>query len=42
MSLRSCGLLTYGFNSRALSNILKTVSDNRDLILKAWDDYFGN
>jgi hypothetical protein len=28
---------SYGFNSRALS-----VSDNRDLILKAWDDNFGN
>jgi hypothetical protein len=33
---------SYGFNSRALSNILQTVSDNRDLILKAWDDHFGN
>jgi len=27
---------SYGFNSRELSNILKVVADNRDLLLKAW------
>ena len=33
---------SYGFNPRELSNILRTVSDNRDLILRAWHDHFGN
>jgi hypothetical protein len=33
---------SYGFNSRELSNILRTVADNRDLILRAWHDHFGN
>jgi hypothetical protein len=33
---------SYGFNSRELSNILQVVADNRDLILKAWHDHFGN
>jgi hypothetical protein len=33
---------SYGFNPRELSNILKAVADNRDLILKAWHDHFGN
>jgi hypothetical protein len=33
---------SYGFNPRELSNILRTVADNRDLILRAWHDHFGN
>ncbi len=33
---------SYGFNSRDLSGILRAVIDNRDLILKAWHDHFGN
>ncbi len=33
---------SYGFNSRELSNILRTVAENRDLILRAWHDHFGN
>jgi hypothetical protein len=33
---------SYGFNSRELSNILRVVADNRDLILRAWHDHFGN
>jgi hypothetical protein len=33
---------SYGFNSRELSNILQVVADNRDLLLKAWHDHFGN
>ncbi len=33
---------SYGFNSRELSNILRVVTENRDLILKAWHDHFGN
>jgi hypothetical protein len=33
---------SYGFNSRSLSNILQTVAESRDLILRAWDDHFGN
>jgi hypothetical protein len=28
--------------SYELSNILRTVGENRDLILKAWHDHFGN
>jgi hypothetical protein len=33
---------SYGFNSRELSTILGTVARNRDLILKAWHDHFGD
>ena len=33
---------SYGFNPRQLSIILRTVADNRDLLLKAWHDHFGN
>lgn len=33
---------SYGFNSRELSAILQTVSKNRDRILEAWHDHFGN
>jgi hypothetical protein len=31
-----------GFNSGELARILRIVSERRDLILKAWDDHFGN
>lgn len=33
---------SYGFNPRELSTILRSVADNRALILKAWHDHFGN
>jgi len=33
---------SYGFNPRELSNILRVVEDNRDLLLRAWHDHFGN
>ncbi|WP_300257821.1 DUF4160 domain-containing protein [Bradyrhizobium sp.] len=33
---------SFGFNSRELSNILRVVEENRDLLLKAWHDHFGN
>ncbi len=33
---------SYGFKPRELSNILKTVAENRDLIRKAWHEHFGN
>ncbi|MGQ0686573.1 DUF4160 domain-containing protein [Bradyrhizobium sp.] len=33
---------SYGFNRRELSVILGVVADNRDLILRAWHDHFGN
>ena len=33
---------SYGFNSRELSNILRVVAENRELILQAWHDHFGN
>ncbi len=33
---------SYGFNSRELSRTLRTVADNRDLILRAWHDHFGH
>jgi hypothetical protein len=33
---------SYGFNSGELARILQIVSERRDLILKAWDDHFGN
>ena len=33
---------SYGFNSKELSNILQVVADNRDLLLKAWHDHFGD
>ncbi|WP_354167783.1 MULTISPECIES: DUF4160 domain-containing protein [unclassified Bradyrhizobium] len=33
---------SYGFNPRELSNILRVVEDNRELLLKAWHDHFGN
>jgi Domain of unknown function (DUF4160) len=33
---------SYGFNSSELARILRIVSERRTLILKAWDDHFGN
>jgi hypothetical protein len=31
-----------GFNPRELSNILRVVAENRDLLLRAWHDHFGD
>ena len=33
---------SYGFNSVQLARILRLVSERRTLILKAWDDHFGD
>jgi len=33
---------SYGFNSAELTRILRIVADNRDLILRAWNDHFGD
>ena len=33
---------SYGFNSQELSAILRIVADNRDRILRAWHEHFGN
>jgi len=33
---------SYGFNSSELARILRIVSERRALILKAWDEHFGN
>lgn len=33
---------SYGFNARELSAILRTISDNRGLIEKAWYEHFGD
>jgi hypothetical protein len=33
---------SYGFNPRELSNILRVVVENRDLLLRAWHDRFGD
>ncbi len=33
---------SYRFNSSELARILRVVAEQRDLILKAWDEYFGN
>jgi hypothetical protein len=33
---------SYGFNSGELARILRIVSERRTLILRAWDEYFGN
>jgi hypothetical protein len=33
---------SYGFNPRELSNILRTVLDNRNLLLRAWHDHFSD
>jgi hypothetical protein len=33
---------SYGFNPRELSNILRTVMENRDLLIRAWHDRFSD
>jgi len=33
---------SYGFNSRELARILAIVSDNRNIILKAWYEHFAD
>jgi Domain of unknown function (DUF4160) len=33
---------SYGFNPRELSNILRVVMENRDLLLRAWHDRFSD
>jgi hypothetical protein len=33
---------SYGFNARELSAILRIVANNRERILRAWHDHFGN
>ncbi|HWK95385.1 MAG TPA: DUF4160 domain-containing protein [Pseudolabrys sp.] len=33
---------SFGFNSAELARILRTVSDRRELILRAWNDHFGD
>jgi hypothetical protein len=33
---------SYGFNSRELARIVEVVAENRDLILRAWHEHFGN
>lgn len=33
---------SYGFNSVELARILRVVSERRDVILRAWDEYFGD
>ena len=33
---------SYGFNSAELARILRVVAERRTLILKAWDDHFGD
>ena len=33
---------SYGFNSAELTRILRIVSERQNLILRAWNDHFGN
>ena len=33
---------SYGFNARELSAILRVVVNNRDQILRAWHEHFGD
>ncbi len=33
---------SYGFNSAELRGILHIVSERRDLILRAWNEHFGD
>ena len=33
---------SYSFNSVELARILRIVLERRELMLKAWDDHFGN
>ena len=33
---------SYGFNSSELSTILRIIAENRDRLLRAWDDHFAD
>jgi hypothetical protein len=33
---------SYGFDSRELSNILRVAIENRERLLRAWNDHFGD
>ena len=33
---------SYGFNSRQLARIINVVTENRDLILRAWHEHFAD
>jgi hypothetical protein len=33
---------SYGFNSKQLADIIRIVTENRDRILRAWNEHFGN
>jgi hypothetical protein len=33
---------SYGFNPSDLSRILRVVNENRERLLRAWGDYFGD
>jgi Domain of unknown function (DUF4160) len=33
---------SYGFNSRQLARIIAVVTENRDLILRAWHEHFAD
>ena len=33
---------SYGFNSIELARIVRTVSARRDILLRAWDEHFGD
>lgn len=33
---------SYGFNSKELADILRVVVGNKDLIVRAWHDHFGD
>ena len=33
---------SYGFNSVELARIIRTVSTRRDMLLRAWDEHFGD
>jgi hypothetical protein len=33
---------SYGFNSQELARILRIVTENRDRILRAWNEYFAD
>jgi hypothetical protein len=33
---------SYGFNSVELARIVRVVSERRDMILRAWDEHFGD
>lgn len=33
---------SYGFNSVELARILRVALERREMIVRAWDEYFGN